>query len=75
MGTLSHALGRPVIDKTGLAGSYYFGVLKWDGDETIGSALPSLFALMREEYSLELKAEPGPVPVLVIDHTEKPTAN
>lgn len=24
-GTLSHALGRPVIDKTGLSGSYYFG--------------------------------------------------
>jgi uncharacterized protein (TIGR03435 family) len=74
-GTLSHALGRPVIDKTGLTGSYYFGVLKWAGDESMGSSLPSLFALMREEFGLELKAEPGPVPVLVIDRAEKPIAN
>ena len=74
-GTLTHALGRPVIDKTGLTGSYYFGVLKWAGDESVGSSLPSLPALLREEFGLELKAEPGPVPVLVIDHAEKPTAN
>jgi bla regulator protein BlaR1 len=74
-GTLSHALGRPVIDKTGLTGSYYFGVLKWAGDESVGSSLPSLFALMHEEFGLELKAEPGPVPVLIIDHAEKPMAN
>ena len=74
-GTLSHALGRPVIDKTGLTGSYYFGVLKWAGDESTGSSLPSLSALLREEFGLEWKAETGPVPVLVIDHAEKPTEN
>jgi bla regulator protein blaR1 len=74
-GTLSHSLGRPVIDKTGLTGSYYLGVLKWAGDESVGSSLPSLSALMRDEFGLELKAEPGPVPVLVIDHAEKPTPN
>jgi bla regulator protein BlaR1 len=74
-GILSHAVGRPVIDKTGLTGSYYFGVLKWAGEESSGSSLPSLFALMREEFGLQLKAERGPVPVLVIDHAEKPTAN
>jgi uncharacterized protein (TIGR03435 family) len=74
-GMLSHALGRPVIDKTGLTGSYYFGFLRWAGDESVDSSLPSLLALMREEFGLELKAERGPVPVLVIDHAEKPTAN
>jgi len=74
-GTLTHAMGRPVIDKTGLTGSYYFGVLKWAGDDSAGSSLPSLSALLRDEFGLELKAEPGPVPVLVIDHAEKPTAN
>ncbi len=74
-GMLSHALGRPVIDKTGLPGSYYFGVLRWAGDESVGSTLPSLPTLLREEFGLEWKAEPGPVPVLVIDHAEKPTAN
>jgi uncharacterized protein (TIGR03435 family) len=74
-GLLSHTLERPVIDKTGLTGSYYFGVLKWAGDDSSGSSLPSLFALMREQCGLELKAERGPVPVLVIDHAEKPTPN
>jgi bla regulator protein blaR1 len=74
-GALSRALGRPVIDKTGLTGSYYFGVLKWAGDEGSDSSLPSLSGLMHEEFGLELKAEPGPVPILVIDHAEKPMAN
>ena len=74
-GLLSHTLERPVIDKTGMTGSYYFGVLKWAGEDSTDSSLPSLFALMREQFGLELKAERGPVPVLVIDHAEKPTAN
>jgi uncharacterized protein (TIGR03435 family) len=74
-GTLTHTLGRPVIDKTGLAGTYYFGTLKWAGDDSLGSSLPSLPALLRDGFGLELKAERGPVPVLVIDHVEKPTAN
>jgi bla regulator protein blaR1 len=74
-GMLSHRLGRPVIDKTGMTGSYNFGVFKWAGEESSGSSLPSLFTLMREKFGLELKAERGPVPVLVIDHAEKPTAN
>lgn len=74
-GLLSQTLERPVVDETGLTGSYYFGVRKWAGEETSGSSLPSLFALMRDEFGLELKAERGSVPVLVIDYAEKPTAN
>jgi bla regulator protein blaR1 len=74
-GMLTHALERPVIDKTGLAGSYYFGILKWAGAESGGSSLPSLPALLREDFGLDLKPEPGPVPVLVIDHVEKPLVN
>jgi uncharacterized protein (TIGR03435 family) len=74
-GMLSRVIGRPVIDKTGLSGSYYFGMLKWVGDEGVNSSLPSLPTLLRDEFGLELKAETGPVPVLVIDHTEKLSAN
>ena len=74
-GLLSHQLERPVIDKTDLTGSYYFGVLKWAGEDSSSSSLPSLFALMCEQFGLELKPESGSVPVLVIDHVEKPTAN
>jgi len=74
-GMLSRALGRTVIDKTGLTGSYDFGILKWAGEESSDSSLPSLPALIREEFGLELKPERSPVPVLIIDHAEKPTAN
>jgi len=74
-GLLTRKLGRPVIDKTGLAGSYDLGVLKWAGDESTGSSLPSLPTLLRDELGLELKAERGPVQVLVIDHVEKPSPN
>lgn len=74
-GLLTHSVGRPVIDKTGLQGTFYFGVMKWTGDDSSGSSLPSLPSLLRDEYGLELKAERGPVRVLVIDHVEKPTAN
>jgi uncharacterized protein (TIGR03435 family) len=74
-GMLSRPLGRPVIDKTGLTGTYYFGLLRWAGDDGVGSSLPSVFALLREEFGLELKAETGAVPILVIDHVEKPVAN
>jgi uncharacterized protein (TIGR03435 family) len=74
-GLLSHTLEKPVINKTGLTGTYYIGILKWAGEDSSSSSLPSLFALMREQFGLELKPELGPVPVLIIDHAEKPTAN
>lgn len=74
-GMLSRILRRPVIDKTGLSGFYYFGIMKYANDENPGSSLPSLPTLLREDFGLELKADPRPVPVLIIDHAEKPTPN
>ncbi len=74
-GILSHVLHKPVIDKTGLSGSYYFGVLRWAGDETSNSPLPSVFTLMREDFGLELKTGTEDVPVLIVDHVEKPAPN
>lgn len=71
---LSPSVGRPVIDRTGMQGSYNF-FLKWAGDTSIGSPLPSLPAALRETLGLELKSETGEVKVLVVDHAEKPTPN
>lgn len=68
--SLTGTLGRPVIDKTGLQGDYFFDRLQWRGDDATSSPLPSLPALLRQ-YGLELKSETGPVPVLVITHLEK----
>ncbi|HVW09007.1 MAG TPA: TIGR03435 family protein [Bryobacteraceae bacterium] len=73
--SLTHVLERPVIDKTGLSGMFSIGLLKWAGEDSPGSSLPSLPALLRDQFGLELKAGRGPVRVLVIDRVEKPRAN
>lgn len=73
--SLTGDLGRPVIDKTGLTGTYYFGLWQWAGDDAMNSPLPSLPTLLRDKFGLEVKSEVGPVPVLVIDHVEKLSPN
>jgi uncharacterized protein (TIGR03435 family) len=83
---LGQELGRPVVDKTGLAGRYDF-TLKWtpdaggaspgtDAGQFAGDNLPpSLFIALQESLGLRLQAAKGPVETLVIDHVEKPNAN
>jgi uncharacterized protein (TIGR03435 family) len=65
-------VGRPVIDKTGLGDTYYLD-LRWAGDTTANSSLPSLPTALKEQFGLELKPETGPVDVLVIDSAQRPT--
>ena len=83
---LSRALGRTVIDKTGLAGSYDF-TLTYANDPAAGSPAaapesasdsasgPTIFTAIEEQLGLKLESAKGPVPVLVIDSVQKPTAN
>jgi uncharacterized protein (TIGR03435 family) len=66
--------GRPVIDKTGLRETYYLD-LRWAGDVSPNSSLPSLPTALRERFGLELKSGTGPVEILVIDRAEKPLPN
>jgi len=72
---LSSEVGRMVIDKTGLRETYYLGDIKWAGETAPDSSLPSLPAVLREQFGLELTSETGPVQVLVIDRAERPTPN
>ena len=69
---LSRELGSIVLNKTGLKGDYDFN-LHWaaDGSQT-ASAVDSA---LQEQLGLKLEAQTAPVPVLVIDHIEKPTEN
>jgi uncharacterized protein (TIGR03435 family) len=80
-------LDRPVVDMTGLEGTYDFEVNythqlplnfpeggKFNGQEPDTSG-PSIFVALKEQLGLELKAEKGPVDVIVIDHAERPTEN
>lgn len=78
---LSYALNRPVIDKTNLSGEFNFA-LKWtpEPSETTDQPAsapngPSIFTAITEQLGLRLKAEHGPVEVIVIDDVQLPLAD
>jgi uncharacterized protein (TIGR03435 family) len=82
--SLSMALRRDVIDRTGLGGEFDIR-LNWaiEAPATPGATpdlspdapRTSLFTSLREQLGLKLESAKGPVEVLVIDHAEKPDAN
>jgi uncharacterized protein (TIGR03435 family) len=76
---LRPAAGRPVIDKTGLKGSYRitipFNLLLARGPQTAGDSAPSILTALQEELGLKLESSRAVREVLVIDHIERPTEN
>jgi uncharacterized protein (TIGR03435 family) len=81
---LANQVGRPVVDRTGLVGSFNFK-LNWTPDtatpngpdplSTPDQTGPSIFTAVREQLGLELKATRGPAEVLIVDHVERPSGN
>ena len=87
---LSSIVKRPVIDKTGLTGTFDVH-LRWARDpEPTGIRLPndsaaptpsaepdgpSIFDAMQEQLGLKLESGRGPVEYLIVDHVERPSAN
>lgn len=84
---LGEELDRPVVDMTGLKGTYDFevnytrelprnfpegGKINGEDPDTSG---PNLFAALRQQVGLELKAQKGPIDVIVVDHAEPVTEN
>lgn len=86
---LSLVLDRPIIDKTGIAGSFFFwnsrltkttprylpgGDLAGDGAPASNPAVPSIFTALQQ---LGLKLEPtnGRRDFLIIDRVERPSEN
>ena len=77
---VSSTTHMPVVDKTGLNGTYNFH-LKWQREEEgqasglHDQALPTIYAALPEQLGLKLESGKGPVKVLVIDHIEQPSEN
>jgi uncharacterized protein (TIGR03435 family) len=81
---LVRVVDRIVVEKTGLAGKFDIN-LQWTPDVTsaIGNDReaapdpngPSLVTALSEQLGLRLEPSKAPVPVVIIDHVEKPTAN
>jgi uncharacterized protein (TIGR03435 family) len=76
---LNQAVRRPVVDRTGLRGTYDIDLHFAPLDPVPGAELsppvdaPSIFTAVQEQLGLTLEATTGPVDVLEIDHVERPT--
>lgn len=74
--------GRPVVDRTGLKGTFDFA-LRWTPEQLAASAAagepvgdaPPLFTAVAEQLGLQLAPSKALVEVIVIDHIEQPSAN
>jgi uncharacterized protein (TIGR03435 family) len=73
------AVDRFVTDRTGLSGRYDFRLeyspAVADVGDPVSNAGPSLFSAITEQLGLKLQAESITVPVLVIEHIKKPSAD
>jgi bla regulator protein blaR1 len=80
--------GRPIVNKTGLTGTYnltlnYFPDLPRPGGAPPASDSPvpnadadrSIFSVLEDDLGLKLVPSKGPVEVIVIDHIEPPSEN
>jgi uncharacterized protein (TIGR03435 family) len=78
---------RPVIDRTGLNGTFDFS-LEWAPPSPVEPTQmapgpnaqgddpgPSIAEAIRQQLGLKLESTRGPVELLVIDHVERPTTN
>jgi uncharacterized protein (TIGR03435 family) len=84
LGQILQAEGRPVVDQTGLKGSYDFNLtylperyrdVGKDGLPAEMQDRPLISDALRDQLGLDLKPAQGPVNYLVIDHVDKPSAN
>ncbi len=70
---LTGALGKPVLDRTGISGSFDFRAEYPSGDprpDIVDVILTSV-----QELGLKLQSSRGPVETIVVDHIERPSAN
>ncbi len=78
---LSFYLDRPIIDRTGLKGTYDF-TLSWTPelsaglpDTSVDSPAPGIVEALQKQLGLKVEPQRAPVEILVIDHVEKPGDN
>jgi uncharacterized protein (TIGR03435 family) len=81
---LDDIVGAPVVDRTGLTGSWNFD-MRWSVPTLNDSgaelrtpqveSIAGLFAALRDELGLKLIETRGPIDVLVIDSLSRPTPN
>ena len=85
-GFLTDQMRLPVIDQTGINGSFDFS-MDWAPEErspgrpeaepsaASDQSGPSFLTALREQLGLKLESGKGPVEVLIVDHAQKPSEN
>jgi uncharacterized protein (TIGR03435 family) len=72
---LTRLAGRPVLDRTGIAGTFDIRLLcaidGFPGFETS----PTVFDAVQSQLGLKLEARTSPVEITIVDHVEKPSEN
>jgi len=79
--SLQGALDRPMVDQTGLTGTYDFSI-QWtkesrasDADAAADSHVTTFEEALSEQLGMKLLRKTAPVRVPVIDHIERPSEN
>jgi uncharacterized protein (TIGR03435 family) len=72
---------HPVVDATGLEGGWDF-VLSWSPAQAAGMPVASdpngfltIFEALDKQLGIKLKLQKHPLPVLIVDHVERPSEN
>ena len=82
--TFSGTLGRPMIDQTGLNGTFDFtlefmpertGAVPPGTETQPDDRGPTFEESLREQLGIRLQSAKGPMRVLVVDHVERPSVN
>ena len=76
-------LDRPVLDQTGLLGSFDFTIewipdvpIKVNGENVqLDESEPTFLEALKDQLGLKLDSQTGPVDVIVLDHVEEPSEN
>jgi len=74
-GLLSGMLRRPVLDQTGLTGTYAFTLQFSESDSPPENGPPSIYTALEEQLGLRLDNTKAPVDIVTVDHIEEPTPN
>jgi uncharacterized protein (TIGR03435 family) len=79
--SLQGALDRPMVDQTGLTGTYDFSI-QWtkdtgasDADAATDSHVTTFLEALKEQLGMKLVRTTAPLSVPVIDHIERPSEN
>jgi len=74
---ISLFLDRPLIDKTGLTGTYEYAFDTQDFRDELRQAkpAPSIFAAVQQQLGLKLEPSKSSTEILIVDHAERPSEN